>query len=192
MLQKLLSNHKVILGSQSPRRQQFLKELNIPFEVKTSDADEVYPHHLTSEEITEFLAKQKAFHIGVENNELLITSDTIVWFDGNALGKPTDKKDAIRILESLSGNIHEVITSVCIATVKKTTVFSVTTRVHIDELDSDEINFYVNHYQPFDKAGSYGIQEWIGLIGVSKIEGSYTNVVGLPTSKLYQELKNFL
>ncbi|MGY6648550.1 Maf family nucleotide pyrophosphatase [Wenyingzhuangia sp. IMCC45574] len=192
MLQKLLSSHKIILGSKSPRRQQFLKDLNIPFDVKTSEAEEIYPHHLTRGDVTEFLAKQKAFNIGVENNELLITSDTIVWFDGQALGKPTDKDDAIRILENLSGSSHEVITSVCLSTIKKTHCFTVATKVFVDELDKDEINFYVNHYEPFDKAGSYGIQEWIGLIAVSKIEGSYTNVVGLPTSKLYQELKNFL
>lgn len=192
MLENLLNKYNIILGSQSPRRQQFLKELNIPFEIKTSDAEENYPKELVANEITEFLAKQKADNIRVGNNELLITSDTIVWFNNQALGKPTDKKEAFNILSSLSGNSHKVITSVCITTEQKTKVFTVTTTVHFDELDNDEINFYIQHYNPFDKAGSYGIQEWIGLIGISKIEGSYTNVVGLPTNRLYKELKNFL
>lgn len=192
MLKNLLNHHKIVLGSQSPRRQQFLKELNIPFEIKTSDAEENYPEHLVAQEITEFLAKQKADNIGVANNELLITSDTIVWNHNKALGKPSDKDEAFQILKSLSGGIHEVITSVCLATLQKTKVFTVTTKVYFEELSNEEINFYIENYNPFDKAGSYGIQEWIGLIGISKIEGSYTNVVGLPTNSLYKELKNFL
>ncbi|MDO6737308.1 Maf family nucleotide pyrophosphatase [Wenyingzhuangia sp. 2_MG-2023] len=192
MLQQLLNTYQIILGSKSPRRQQFLKDLNIPFEIRTSDCDEVYPHHLTSEKITEFLAEQKSNTIKISNNELLITADTIVWANNKALEKPSNKEEACKMLETLSGTCHEVITSVCIATHKKSIVFTDKTKVYFEELDSEEINFYINHYKPFDKAGSYGIQEWIGWIGVSRIEGSYANVVGIPTSKLYKELKNFL
>lgn len=192
MLDKLLENYKIILGSQSPRRQQFLKDLNIPFKIKTTNAKETYPQHLVASEITEFLAKQKAEFIGYNKNEILITSDTIVWHQDKALGKPLNTQEAFDTIKSLSGNSHQVITSVCIASQQKTNVFTVTTKVHFDALEDSEIHFYIKNYQPFDKAGSYGIQEWIGLIGISKIEGSYANVVGLPTNRLYKELKNFL
>lgn len=191
MLSEILNKYKIILGSKSPRRQQFLKELNIPFESRTVDSQEIYPHHFKAEEITEFLAEFKSNAIKLSNNELLITADTIVWSNNRALEKPQDKKEAIKMLEELSNNNHQVITSICIATTKKTKVITEKTKVYFGKLSEEEIEFYVNHYKPFDKAGSYGIQEWIGLIGVTKIEGSYANVVGLPVQKLYTELKNF-
>ncbi|ANW96498.1 septum formation inhibitor Maf [Wenyingzhuangia fucanilytica] len=191
MLKDILKNYKVILGSKSPRRKQFLEDLNIVFESRTIDSQEIYPHHFKAEQITEFLAEYKSNAIHLEDNELLITADTIVWSNNKALEKPKNNLDAFKMLEELSNNSHEVITSVCIATTKKTKVFTDKTKVYFKELSSKEINYYIENYKPFDKAGSYGIQEWIGLIGVTKIEGSYANVVGLPVQKLYKELKNF-
>ncbi|NIJ44594.1 septum formation protein [Wenyingzhuangia heitensis] len=191
MLTDILNKYKIILGSKSPRRQQFLKELNIPFEVKFIDSQEIYPHHFKAEQITEFLAEFKSNAIQLKDNELLITADTIVWSNNKALEKPKDKAEAVKMLEELSNNNHQVITSICLATTKKTKIITDKTQVYFSKLSKDEINFYVNNYKPFDKAGSYGIQEWIGLIGVAKIEGSYANVVGLPVQKLYKELKNF-
>ncbi|GGF66626.1 Maf family nucleotide pyrophosphatase [Wenyingzhuangia marina] len=191
MLQDILKNYKVILGSKSPRRKQFLEDLNISFESRTIDSQEIYPHHFKAEEITEFLAEFKSNAIHLEDDELLITADTIVWSNNKALEKPKNNLDAFKMLEELSNNSHEVITSVCIATTKKTKVFTDKTTVYFKELTPKEINYYIENYKPFDKAGSYGIQEWIGLIGVTKIEGSYANVVGLPVQKLYKELKNF-
>lgn len=191
MLNETLDKYQIILGSKSPRRQQFLKDLNIPFEVRTIDADEIYPHHYKEKEITEFLAEYKSNAIKLDDNELLITADTIVWSNDKALEKPTNKKEAIKMLRELSGKNHKVITSICLATTLKTKVITDTTEVFFNNLSNEEIEFYVNNYKPFDKAGSYGIQEWIGLIGVNKINGSYFNVVGLPVHKLYTELKNF-
>ncbi len=191
MLQETLHKYQIILGSKSPRRQQFLKDLRIPFESRTIDTEEIYPEHLKAEEITEFLAALKSKAIHLKDNELLITADTIVWADGKALEKPTNKEAAFDMLKSLSNHHHQVITSICLASTHKTKVITDKTTVYFNELSDDEINFYIDNYQPFDKAGSYGIQEWIGFIGVSKINGSYSNVVGLPVSKLYNELKNF-
>jgi len=191
MLTEVLKNYSVILGSKSPRRQQFLKELNIPFESRTIDTEEIYPNEYKAEEITEFLAKLKAKAIELNDRELLITADTIVWSNNRALEKPKDRNAAIEMLKELSNNNHEVISSVCIATRHKTKIITDKTKVFFNELTTDEIMFYVDNYKPFDKAGSYGIQEWIGLISVTKIEGSYANVVGLPVQKLYNELKNF-
>lgn len=191
MLQDILKNYKVILGSKSPRRKQFLEDLNISFESRTIDSQEIYSHHFKAEQITEFLAEFKSNAIHLEENELLITADTIVWSNNKALEKPKNNLDAFKMLEELSNNSHEVITSVCIATTTKTKVFTDKTTVYFKELTSKEINYYIENYKPFDKAGSYGIQEWIGMIGVTKIEGSYANVVGLPVQKLYKELKNF-
>lgn len=191
MLTDILSKYTIILGSKSPRRKQFLQELNIPFESRVIDSEEIYPHHFKAQEITEFLAEFKSNEIKLKADELLITADTIVWSNNRALEKPKNKLEATKMLEELSNNSHQVITSVCIATTKKTKVFTDITTVYFKELTSKEINFYIDNYQPFDKAGSYGIQEWIGLIGVTKIEGSYANVVGLPVQKLYKELKNF-
>lgn len=190
---KNLVNTKIILASGSPRRQQFFRDLRLPFEIRLRDIPENYPSHLVREEITDYLAKLKAeaFLEELNDNELLITADTIVWLDGKALGKPADKQDAQLMLQELSGKMHEVISSFCLISRKKEIVSNETTRVYFKNLESEEIKFYVEHYETLDKAGSYGIQDWIGLIGISSIEGSYFNVMGLPTEKLYESLKNF-
>ena len=193
MLNEKFKNHKIILASGSPRRQQFLRELEIDFEIRLKEIEEIYPDHLKAEEITDFLAKLKAsaFENELNNNEVLITSDTIVWLENKALGKPIDASHALRMLTEMSGKTHKVITSVCIKSTKKEVVFHDETLVTFTDLSLDEIEFYLKNYKPFDKAGSYGIQEWIGLVAIEKIEGSYANVVGLPTHKLYKELMNF-
>lgn len=193
MLNEKFKNHKIILASGSPRRQQFLKELELDFEIRLKEIEEIYPDHLKAEEITNFLAKLKAsaFENELQDNEVLITSDTIVWLDNKALGKPIDASHAVRMLTAMSGKTHKVITSVCIKSTKKEVVFHDETLVTFTDLSLEEIEFYLKNYKPFDKAGSYGIQEWIGLVAIEKIEGSYANVVGLPTHKLYKELMNF-
>lgn len=186
----MLNDYKIILASGSPRRQQFFKDLDLKFEIRLKEIEEIYPDNLKAEEITNYLAelKAKAFEGELSDDELLITSDTLVWLNGKALGKPKDYNDAFQILKSLSNQTHEVITSVCFTTTSKSeTIFEVT-KVSFKELSDDSIRFYLDNYKPFDKAGAYGIQEWIGLIGIHKIEGSYTNVVGLPTEKVYTYL----
>jgi septum formation protein len=190
MLNEKFKNHRIILASGSPRRQQFLKELDVDFEIQLKDIEEIYPEHLQAEEITNFLAKLKAsaFVLNLQENDILITSDTIVWLNNKALGKPKDYEDAFKMLTEMSGTTHKVITSVCIKTTNKESVFYEETLVTFTKLSSDKIKYYLNNYQPFDKAGSYGIQEWIGLVAIEKIEGSYANVVGLPTHRLYEEL----
>jgi septum formation protein len=192
MLNSLNNKYKIILASGSPRRQQFFKELDTDFEIRLKDIEEIYPENLQGVEITNFLSKLKAnaFEGEIAKNEILITSDTIVWFENKALGKPKDYEDAFQMLKSMSGKTHEVITSVCFKTIQKTeTIFEVT-KVTFNQLSDEAIRYYIDHYKPFDKAGAYGIQEWIGLIGIAKIEGSYTNVVGLPTDKVYTYLLN--
>lgn len=192
MLNSLNKNYKIILASGSPRRQQFLKDLDTDFEIRLKDIEEIYPENLQGVEITNFLAilKANAFEGEIAENEILITSDTIVWFENKALGKPKDYEDAFQMLQSMSGKTHEVITSVCFKTIQKTeTIFEVT-KVTFNKLSDDAIRYYLDHYKPFDKAGAYGIQEWIGLVGINKIDGSYTNVVGLPTDKVYAYLTN--
>jgi septum formation protein len=193
MLNEKFKNHKIILASGSPRRQQFLKELDINFEIRLKEIEEIYPNHLQAEEITDFLSKLKAsaFENDLQDNEVLITSDTIVWLENKALGKPSDASQAVKMLTEMSGKTHKVITSVCIKTRQKELVFHDETLVTFAKLTLKEIEYYLNNYKPFDKAGSYGIQEWIGLVAIEKIEGSYSNVVGLPTHKLYKELMNF-
>lgn len=187
--------YKIILASGSPRRQQFFKEFDFNFEIRLKEIEEVYPEHLKAEEITNYLSELKAnaFDESLANDELLITSDTIVWHNNKALGKPKDYDDAFQILKSLSNSTHEVITSVCFKTIEKSEVIHEVTKVTFSDLTDDQVHYYLKNYQPFDKAGAYGIQDWIGLIGISKIEGSYTNVVGLPTEKVYNYLtKNFV
>jgi septum formation protein len=190
MLKAILKNHKIILASGSPRRQQFFKDLDLEFEIRLKDIEEIYPDTLKAEEITNFLAELKAnaFEGELNENEILVTSDTIVWHKNNALGKPKDYEDAFQILKSLSDDTHEVITSVCFKTVEKTTIFHEVTKVTFNTLSDDSIHYYLENYKPFDKAGAYGIQEWIGFVGVSKIEGSYANVMGMPTDKVYEYL----
>lgn len=190
MLKQKLKGYKVILASGSPRRQQYLKELNIDFEVRLRDVQEIYPDHLQGTEITDFLAELKAnaFDEILFDDEILITSDTIVWHEGRALGKPKNYNDAFAMLQSLSGKTHQVITSVCIKNGEYTDIFNDTTNVTFNTLTDTEIKFYLTGYKPYDKAGAYGIQEWIGLVAIAKIEGSYTNIVGLPVDKVYRHL----
>lgn len=189
MLHNKLSKYTIILASGSPRRQQLFGELNVPFSVKLKEVEEIYPDHLQASEITEYLAALKSTAFGdLNSNELLITSDTIVWHDGEALGKPKSYDDAFSILQKLSDDSHEVFTSVCIRSKDMQHVFSDRTTVYFNRLTDEEIHFYLKEYAPFDKAGSYGIQDWIGLVGINKIEGSYFNVMGLPVHKLYKEL----
>ncbi len=184
---------KIILASASPRRQELLKQMEVPFTVKLKEVEEICPSDLKGEEVTEYLASLKAdaFSDELQPDELLITADTIVWHNDKVLGKPKTQDDAVRILRRLSGDTHQVITSVCLKSTSKKIVFSEVTQVTFKHLSEDEISFYVDNYRPFDKAGSYGIQEWIGHIGILKIEGSYFNVMGLPTQQLYQHLKAF-
>lgn len=193
MLRDKLKGYKIILASGSPRRQQFFKDLDLDFEIRLKDIEEVYPDNLKGVEITNYLAQLKAnaFDGELVENELLVTSDTIVWLNNKALGKPKNYEDALAILKSLSNETHEVITSVCFKTIHITeTIFEVT-KVTFNPLSEYEIRYYLDNYKPFDKAGAYGIQEWIGLIGISRIDGSYTNVVGLPTEKVYNYLNQF-
>jgi septum formation protein len=188
-----LSNYNIILASQSPRRQELLKGLNIPFEVNVIDVEETYPKELVGVDIPMFLAEKKAdaYKRKMTENTLLITADTIVWHEGRVYGKPTDKADATNMLSALSGKTHEVITGVCISTLSKRKTFHVISEVRFARLAPTEIDYYLDNYKPYDKAGSYGVQEWIGYVGVEHIEGSYFNVMGLPIQRLYTELKRW-
>lgn len=190
MLKSKLSAYSIILASGSPRRQQFFKDLDLDFEIRLKEVEEIFPETLKAEEITNYLSilKANAFEGELQDNDLLITSDTIVWHKNCPLGKPKDAQEAFEILKSLSNNTHEVITSVCFKTKNKTEVISETTKVTFNALSDEAIQYYLDNYHPFDKAGAYGVQEWIGFIGVSKIEGSYTNVMGMPTDKVFDYL----
>lgn len=182
----------VILASNSPRRQELLAGLGIEFEVKVASINEVFPESLASQEVPEFLAKQKALAVAfTEQNSLIIAADTVVILDQTILGKPKDLLEAKEFLWRLSGRNHQVITGVCIKYQDKITLFKDITKVSFATLTDKQIDYYLEKYHPLDKAGAYGIQEWIGMVGVTKIEGSYFNVVGLPVQKLYQELKEF-
>jgi len=189
LLEKFKDKH-IILASSSPRRQELFKKLDIDFTIKVIPIEENYPPTLRAEEITNYLAKLKAaaFEGLISKNDIVITSDTIVWHKGKALEKPRNSQEAIEMLQNLSGDMHTVYTSICIKTSTNEKVFYSTTIVHFKQLTSDEISYYVENYKPFDKAGGYGIQEWIGFIGVTRLEGSYLNVMGLPVHKLYEEL----
>lgn len=190
MLQEKLQDHNIILASGSPRRQQFFEELEIDFEIRLKPVREIYPDNLQGEEITNYLAELKAaaFEGDLNTGDILITSDTIVWHQGKALEKPKDPAQALEMIQALCGKTHEVITSVCFKTPETLRTVHAVTRVTFSKLEKDEILHYIDRYRPFDKAGAYGIQEWIGLIGVEHIEGSYFNVVGLPTHLVYQTL----
>lgn len=191
MLREKLKEYNVILASKSPRRQQFFKDLDIDFTIQLKEVEEIYPSELKGVEITDFLAdlKSQAF-TNLSEKDLLITSDTIVWLDENALGKPKNAEDAFKMLRSLSGKKHKVITSISIKSKNYQKIINDITTVTFKELSDSEINYYITNYKPFDKAGAYGIQEWIGFIAIEKLEGSYFNVVGLPVHKLYKELMN--
>jgi septum formation protein len=194
MLPENIRKYKIILASNSPRRQQVLHEMGIHFEVRVKPVDEIFPPELTKEAVAIFLSelKAKAFLAAeFEEDELLITADTIVCLGDEILNKPNDREHAIEMLTKLSGRKHEVITGVCLRSKEKMTSFAVSTQVYFRELSKEEIMYYVDVFQPFDKAGSYGIQEWIGFVGITKIEGSYFNVVGFPTEKIFEALKNF-
>ncbi len=185
--------YNYILASKSPRRNQLLKSLGIEFQVIIKDVEEKYPENLTKEEIPVFLAELKVqpFLAELKENDLIITADTIVWLKGKVLGKPKNKKEAIRMLQELSGCQHQVISGVCLTSKEKQISFFSTSNVHFKKLTHKELEFYVSKFKPFDKAGAYGIQEWIGSIGISHIEGSFYNVMGLPIQRLYEEIQNF-
>ena len=193
MLKNRLKSKNLILASGSPRRQELLKSLGVTFEIRVKEIDENYPKHLKRSEISDYLAqlKSNAFVEELNPKDLLITSDTIVWYHNMALGKPKSKDDAFQMLQKLSGKTHEVITSVCIKSLQKEDIFNCITKVTFKELSSEEIQFYIDYYNPMDKAGAYGIQDWIGQIGVTKIEGSYFNVMGFPIHKIYSQLLKF-
>ena len=194
-----LSKYKIILGSNSPRRKELMAGLGIQFKVRIiKGIDESYPHTLVGQQIPIYIANKKAdaYQQSIADDELIITADTIVYMPcedggGQVLGKPADANEAIRMLRLLSGKLHEVITGVAVVTKKKRTTFAVTSKVSFANLSDNEIYYYVNNYKPYDKAGAYGIQEWIGFIGVNGLIGSYFNVMGLPVQKLYEELKKW-
>lgn len=192
LLHQKFKNHRIILASQSPRRKELLSGLDLDFEVIPLHIDETYPDSLKRQEITDYLSVQKAAAFdSFDTNTLLITSDTIVWLNGKALEKPLNEAHAVEMLKQLSGNTHEVITSVGVFTTHKKLIFNDVTEVTFGELSDEEIAYYIQKYQPYDKAGSYGVQEWIGYMGVKEMKGSYFNVMGLPVYQLYQVLKDF-
>jgi septum formation protein len=194
MISGKLNNVKIILASRSPRRQQMLHELGLKFEVVVREYDEIYPAGLEGKEIAMFIAREKAalFRNGIADNEIVIAADTIVWCNNKVLGKPLNREDAANILKEISGNTHEVITGVSLLSRSKELTFYESTKVTFELLTEEEIYFYIDEYKPYDKAGAYGIQEWIGLAACSHIDGSYFNVVGLPVQRLYAELKRFI
>lgn len=195
MLYETLQRYDIVLGSASPRRKYLLEEMGLRFRVMVnSTIEESWPQDLSKEEIPVYLARLKAGHIleTVPENTLLITADTIVWMENEVINKPDGREDAIRMLKRLSGNMHEVLTGVCLRSAGREHTFCASSLVWFAMLSNEEIAYYVDHYRPFDKAGAYGIQDWIGYIGVEKIEGSYFNVMGLPLQRMYHELKIFL
>lgn len=192
-LAEKLKNNTLVLASQSPRRRMLLKEMGLAFITKAKDTCEIFPQELKGKEIAEFLSKKKseAFLNELQKNEIIITADTLVWHQNKVLNKPKNTEEAIEMLQSLSGNMHSVYTGVTLCSIDKTNTFSSCTNVWFKEISEQEILFYTSQYNPIDKAGAYGIQEWIGFIGVEKIEGCFFNVMGLPTSELYKALWKF-
>lgn len=190
---EIIQNTKIILATNSPRRKELLTQLGIPFEVRSKEIDESYPKSFRPEAVAVYVAEKKANSFLVTlKDELLIAADTIVSVEDEIFGKPKDVHEAKMMLLKLSGKPHEVITGVALLYMQKIYSFYEKTTVHFKELTNAEIEYYINEYQPFDKAGAYGIQEWIGMVGVTGIEGSYNNVVGLPTARLYHEIGSFL
>lgn len=188
-----LKKYRIILGSASPRRQELLRGINIPFEVISKDVDESFPFSMTGVGIPMFLAEKKAnaYKDMMTDDLMVITADTIVLLEGKVMGKPTDKEDARKMLQRLSGKTHQVITGVCITTNLRRRTFHTVSEVRFAHLNDAEIDYYLDNYAPYDKAGSYGVQEWIGFIAVEQITGSYFNVMGLPIQRLYNELKRW-
>lgn len=189
-----LNKYEIVLASNSPRRKELLQRMGVNFKVRTLfGIDESYPDSLRGEDIVCYISrnKAKAYQSSMAPNELLITADTIVYVDGEVMGKPKNAEQAKEMLHKLSGKTHQVITGVTIVTAKRTENFGLTSQVKFTNITDEEINFYVDNYLPFDKAGAYGIQEWIGIVAVEEIKGSYFNVVGLPVQRLYQKLKTF-
>lgn len=189
-----LNKYEIVLASNSPRRKELLQRMGVNFKVRTLfGIDESYPDSLRGEDIVCYISrnKAKAYQSSMAPNELLITADTIVYVDGEVMGKPKNAEQAKEMLHKLSGKTHQVITGVTIVTAKRTENFGVTSQVKFTNITDEDINFYVDNYLPFDKAGAYGIQEWIGIVAVEEIKGSYFNVVGLPVQRLYQKLKTF-
>ena len=187
-----LNKYKIILASNSPRRKELLSGLGVAYEVKTlPDVDESYPDGLSGEEIAKHIARGKAeaYRSLIQADELVITADTVVWLDGTVMGKPKDEEEAKDMLMRLSGKTHQVITGVCLTTASTQKTFATVTDVTFATLTDEEVDYYVARYQPMDKAGSYGVQEWIGFVGVENLSGSYFNVMGLPIQRLYTELK---
>ena len=188
-----LKKYTLLLDSKSPRRHYLLKELGLDFEVRTKEVDESFPEQLKAAEIPLYLCEKKAdaFDEELTDNTIVITADTIVWLDGHVLNKPQNFNDAVRMLQLLSGKMHEVYTGVCLKSKHKTTSFVALTKVYFKELSLEEIEFYIRNYNPYDKAGAYGAQEWIGYIAIDRIEGTYFNVMGLPVRELYEALLKF-
>ena len=189
-----ITDYKVLLASNSPRREELLRGIDIDFEIKVMpDIDESFPSDLPTEEVAEFVALKKAssYINNLNEDELMITADTVVVLEGKIYGKPTNKEEAKDMLHSLSGKTHRVISGVCLTSTTKQTSFSVASDVEFSTLSNEEIEYYIERYSPFDKAGSYGVQEWIGYIGVKHINGSYFNIMGLPIQRLYRELIRF-
>lgn len=182
---------KIYLASKSPRRQELLKLMDLPYELLLKEIDESFPSDLALEQVAEYIAEKKAAAFEVLDDAILITADTVVLIDGEILGKPQDDDDAFAMLSKLNGRDHLVITGVTLKSVSKTFSFSDTTKVTFTQLTEKQLWFYIKNYKPFDKAGSYGIQDWIGVVGVKSMEGSYTNVMGLPTERLFKELEKF-
>lgn len=194
MLKEKLKKYTLILASGSPRRQQFFKDLDLDFEIRLKEIEEIYPTELKAVEITDYLAalKASAFEGELKENEILVTSDTIVWHQNKALGKPKSPEEAFEMIKSMSGATHEVFTSVCFRTNFTSTVINDVTKVTFNDLSDEAILYYIENYKPYDKAGAYGIQEWFGFMAVAKVDGSYTNVMGLPTAKVYEYLSTLV
>ena len=189
-----LKGYKLVLASQSPRRRELLKGLDLEFTTCSVDADESFPAELKGADAVQYICKAKAdaYRPQLNDNTIAITADTVVILDDKIIGKPKSHEEAFSMIRSLAGRVHEVITAVCIFSKEKCEEFYASTEVHFSEIADEEIEYYINKYKPFDKAGSYGVQEWIGYIGIEKIVGSYFNVMGLPVKRLYDELKTFI
>ena len=189
-----LKKYHIILASKSPRRQELLRGMGVDFEILTKETPEDFPLETPTDEVPKYLSLQKSLAFSddeLPSDYLLITSDTVVICEGGILGKPKDRAEAVRMLKLLSGKTHHVVTGVTVRSTSRTESFAVRSNVTFADLEQDEIDYYIEHCQPFDKAGAYGIQEWIGYVGISGLEGSFYNVMGLPTRKLYQVLKSF-